>query len=820
MTLYAIIEKLKMLALKHPNVNSAYEGNIYDIMNANPQQKYASVVLTQQSHTQDDTYDHYGFNIFYVDRLVDDLDTNRVQIQSTGKSMLSNIIKAFCEEFDAECETINYQTFTERFADECAGVYCTITIDMVKDIYCTEKYWDESWVAPMVTVRNQNKTVQFTENGTYIIDYDAENYTGLGKVEVEVNVPDLNGSYDDGYSEGKTDGIQEGYADGKADGIEEGYSQGKSEGFNEGKTEGYTEGKEDGISEQKAKLEGITITENGTYTKEDGYNEIVVEVPDLNGSYDEGYDAGYSEGVEEGTSNAGAIIAETAQVLNITENGLYTTKYTAHEDLGLTDITGYFDDGTPFYNYAQLTNKVFVTDIKIDNKSKVEIWWKPDFNFSGGYYGDGLFSTLDNLHDFQISIRTLLGGEQRIQANIGSSNEYISHVIEDKWYHFVLSKSGLIMDGENIIEGLDGIVPKTNLYINLFLSHSAYGSANGYYGMIKIDGNTFIPTKNGFINQTTNTPLEVYQDGGYAFFGVPETEGNLIRTVNVNVVPKINPTDYGVTFGYSRFTALPDVFELPQRIEASKLEALFASAKKLTDISCFENVTEMYFDGIFNTRKSIFNQTFQYCTSLSDLTPLSNIRLTVTDDNFSNHYKTPQFTFSYAFDDTVVTDFSPLAHIFDNVTRDYRFEVDASAFGSTTLKRFELDWDWSKCTSYYQGLGDIKNIEYIQELDATNVTSGYQPLNILQLYSDLVSLTYFGGYKNQKLSIDNNYFLTRCPNLTRESCLAIVNNLYDFAGNGETPTSSQGKLKVHANFLTALGDDINIALNKGWIVTA
>ena len=279
MTLYAIIEKLKMLALKHPNVNSAYEGNIYDIMNANPQQKYASVVLTQQSHTQDETYDHYGFNLFYVDRLVDDLDSNRVQIQSTGKSMLSNIIKAFCEEFDAECETINYQTFTERFADECAGVYCTITIDMVKDIYCTEKYWDESWVTPMVTVRNQNKSVQFTANGIYTIDYDADKYSGLGKVEIEVNVPDLNGSYDEGYTDGKTDGREEGYADGKADGIEEGYSQGKTDGYSEGKTDGYTEGKEVGINEQKSKLEGITITENGIYNREDGYNHVEVELP-------------------------------------------------------------------------------------------------------------------------------------------------------------------------------------------------------------------------------------------------------------------------------------------------------------------------------------------------------------------------------------------------------------------------------------------------------------------------------------------------------------------------------------------------------------
>lgn len=776
MTLYSIIEKLKMLALKHPNVNSAYEGNIYDIMNANPQQKYASVVLTQQSHTQDDTYDHYGFNLFYVDRLVDDLDTNRVQIQSTGKSMLSNIIKAFCEEFDAECETINYQTFTERFADECAGVYCTITIDMVKDIYCTEKYWDESWATPLITVRNQNKSVEFTANGTYTVTYDATNYSGLGKVEVEVNVPDLNGSYDDGYSEGKNDGI----------------------------------------SEQKAKLEGITITENGIYNKEDGYNEIVVEVPDLNGSYDEGYDVGYSEGVEEGTSNAG----KTAQVLNITENGLYTTKYTTHEDLGLTDITGYFDDGTPFYDYAQLTGKIFKTDIMLKSDSSVEIWWKPDFNFSGGYYGDGIFSTLDSLNDFSISFRTLSTGQQ-IQANIESVEKIVKHEVEDKWYHFILKESGLVMDGETITSNFSGAyVNNKHLYINTFNNYNTVGSANGYYGMIKIDGNTFIPTENGFINQTTNIPLEVYQDGGYKFFGVPETESNLIRTVNVNVVPKVNAIDYGISFGYSTFTALPDMFKLPQRIETSKLNSLFTNCVNLKDISCFEGMSEIYYDGKFSTYMRVLYQTFQYCSSLADLTPLSNIRIVVTDDNFTSSYKTAKFNFNYAFSNTVVTDFSPLAHIFDNVTKEYTFDASTYAFASSALKRFELDWDWSKCTSYYQGLGDNKNMEYIQELDATNVTGGYNALDVLSISGGTAKLTYFGGYKNQKYSMNSNYFLAKCPNLTRESCLAIVNNLYDFTGNGETPTSSQGKLKVHANFLTTLGDELSIGTDKGWTITA
>lgn len=78
---------------------------------------------------------------------------------------------------------------------------------------------------------------------------------------------------------------------------------------------------------------------------------------------------------------------------------------------------------------------------------------------------------------------------------------------------------------------------------------------------------------------------------------------------------------------------------------------------------------------------------------------------------------------------------------------------------------------------------------------------------------------YFNGCPNLKSSQTGNYFLKTCGSLTYQSCVDILNNLYDFTGNGETPSSSQGKLKVHANFLTTVGDDISIGTNKGWTIT-
>ena len=97
------------------------------------------------------------------------------------------------------------------------------------------------------------------------------------------------------------------------------YNDGYQEGYNGGHTDGYNSGHTDGIEEQKSKLTDITITENGSYSNDNGYKDIVVNVQDTNGSYDEGYN--------DGIANAETAIAENAQVLDITANGKYATKY-------------------------------------------------------------------------------------------------------------------------------------------------------------------------------------------------------------------------------------------------------------------------------------------------------------------------------------------------------------------------------------------------------------------------------------------------------------------------------------------------------------
>lgn len=84
------------------------------------------------------------------------------------------------------------------------------------------------------------------------------------------------------------------------------------------------------------------------------------------------------------------------------------------------------------------------------------------------------------------------------------------------------------------------------------------------------------------------------------------------------------------------------------------------------------------------------------------------------------------------------------------------------------------------------------------------------------------TLTEFGGCRNlgkasSVSGTNGSYFMSRVPNLTYESVMNVINGLYDRATAGLSVLT----LKLHANHLAMLSeDDIAIATNKGWNLTA
>ena len=125
MTLFEIINKLKDIAISKPNINFVGDGDVYTL-NSLPNIDYSVFFITQNDHSIYQDTITYSLNLFYIDRISDSED-NVLNIQSDGMLQLMNVINTlvFSEDVDVDGE-ISFTPFIQRFADQCAGVYCTV----------------------------------------------------------------------------------------------------------------------------------------------------------------------------------------------------------------------------------------------------------------------------------------------------------------------------------------------------------------------------------------------------------------------------------------------------------------------------------------------------------------------------------------------------------------------------------------------------------------------------------------------------------------------------------------------------------------------
>ena len=563
------------------------------------------------------------------------------------------------------------------------------------DVFHTER--QSNYMLKSLSYINEDgvatQTMTIESNGGYRVTPNDGLY-----VDINVNVPDLNGSYDEGYGQGKTDGV----------------------------------------NEQKSKLESISITENGVYSKEDGYNQIEVNVPDLNGSYDEGYGQGQAD------------VAAKARVLNVTENGNYLSKF-SDPIIPPKFVTGVYADGTEFHNYAELNGAVYNTKIIATKDSRLEFWFK------------GKNTTTENRRDIIIEANgensvtiQYYGNNNTIIIFFGSGGIPIKNWDNTVWHHLIISRTeGFWIDGEYIDYSANDEVFGGEFFINGNSSDNR--NANGAFGMIKIDDTIIIPTADGFLNTSTGELLEVVKDGEYTYteYGPIYGEGELYKTINVDV--KINIQKEGIKFSNSTFTKVPEWADFEGIID---INTMFNSCTNLRTIPLIDtsNVTNM-------------SNMFNGCSSLQTIPHMDTSNV----NNMSNmFYACQKLQTIPQFNTSNVKDMS---------------NTFAECYSLTSLPALN-----AQSLSMYTFLGVFG-------------------------YNELSKLTDFGGFLNLKHSLTDDKNLKRLPNLTKESCINVLNGLYDFTGNGETPNSEQGKLKVHQNFLDKVGEEISIGTNKGWQIT-
>ena len=161
MTLLETIRLIESVAAAQPDVKMIVQNDIFRL-NAAPDARYGVFGWTQGIHRTDadSPFYQFAFTFFYIDRLTED-QGNQVEVQSVGVQTLHNIIRTI-DDGGIETSDVSFQTFNQRFADECAGAFCNVTLMVPVNI--SARRWTESdrgeiisgrYISSMVRILNR-----------------------------------------------------------------------------------------------------------------------------------------------------------------------------------------------------------------------------------------------------------------------------------------------------------------------------------------------------------------------------------------------------------------------------------------------------------------------------------------------------------------------------------------------------------------------------------------------------------------------------------------------------------------------------------------
>jgi surface protein len=197
------------------------------------------------------------------------------------------------------------------------------------------------------------------------------------------------------------------------------------------------------------------------------------------------------------------------------------------------------------------------------------------------------------------------------------------------------------------------------------------------------------------------------------------------------------------------------------------------------------------------SKVTTINKMFNGCKSLTSLNVSNWDTSNVTDmmETFYNCQNLTEIKGIEDWDTSNVTTMRSTFYSCQNLT-----SLDLSSWDTSNVTDMMETFYFSKSLVSL----DISSWDFV---NVTNVTS------IFYNCSSLMNLNF--GY-----DIKYSLSLSISTKLTVESLLSVLNGLYDFTGNGETPTSSQGKLTLGSTNLAKLSDEQKaIATDKGWTLS-
>lgn len=142
MTLLQVIDTIEAVAAAQPSVNMIVRSDVFKL-NTWPGARYGAFAWTQGEHTlvPGTSLMRLRFSFIYADRLTEDR-RNEVEVQSAGMETLGNIVRQL-EEMDLlPGGDVTFTAFNQRFKDECAGVFCGVTLVVPVAGGCAETFAD------------------------------------------------------------------------------------------------------------------------------------------------------------------------------------------------------------------------------------------------------------------------------------------------------------------------------------------------------------------------------------------------------------------------------------------------------------------------------------------------------------------------------------------------------------------------------------------------------------------------------------------------------------------------------------------------------
>ena len=308
------------------------------------------------------------------------------------------------------------------------------------------------------------------------------------------------------------------------------------------------------------------------------------------------------------------------------------------------------------------------------------------------------------------------------------------------------------------------------------------------------------------ISIAANTTTEVVPDNGYN------------GMTKVTVTTKVKPVIYdGTKLGNSTFKTIPDydysqiqnagnlfngciqLTTLGRRLDCRNMvigTGMFMSCHNLQYTTNIDPNSKLPFQYLSNTgNMTKMDKMFAYCGNLIGVSGKLSLSYLKTD---------ACTTMRSMFYQDIMLRVVPMFTSTSNVT-----DMGFMFWGCNDFDAFDCNYDMSKVTDI-EGMFTNSTITSFTKnngpLDFSSVT------NATDAFKGCTNLTTLAGFTGLKANLS----LSDCP-LTVESINNVINEMYDFTGNGVTPSSEQGTLTLGPDNLAKLSDDEKaVATNKGW----